>query len=877
MKWSGRILLACLLILSVDLLAMAHYLGDPQWISSHLSAASGGDGILWQVQTTFLSVGFAGLAIAAQLFAEAPLAIGASRRRVLEYIGAERFVGVGLVANAVLGIETIWLSSGLGVLAVSLFWFVPTIYLLLKSTIKLMDLFGNPSQLDEVVRASLVESLSSRVEEVSRRYSRATQRLDGLAVSSKFFFDRMSSANTLRVPVRRDGFVIKAIEPSLVRQARDLLAPRAVSSRATRSENNGVYTPPQIIVDVEFGDRPRLGETAFRVITHEVLDGPRQSRITRLLQSSIEYETPDAVTPDEKTEREIASLQDAVGTSIRSGAFATAERAVRLLGEVLRGAWITRLEGSESSRRVLSTRQDWLLRSMGEVEQDAVLSPRAAGLFVGQAMTRTLEAPTTGLTEYVDECLRSFTRIWIGALQQPRTEFDQLPAQIVVNVHSLAAFSSSGLRADLSIRATWAMVELVKLALDAREHNVAVLAADGLRGLSKSSDHDGARTAHARAGRLVLAGWLEYLADKGDGRSPTDDGLRALLLPDGTRGEIVADRNLVELGNVPFIRWDLWEMRFSVTARSQFLELSHYIDRAQLSALALSHGALPPASDQQTASQYQRLLRLLDERNDELTAAETELKQKFVDEIARWDNAEDERLAAEPLSETKIQVLRTALTDTLDTDHRLATKILRVADVPGNVDVSQPVLWMNLRIPRHYFVDGVFKQTHADPKDLGQMIANAFTGGEDNKIVELLRSLQDDRQPPSVHAIREQIDGFGEEAAHYVLLTPYGGLDIDTWYSPEFSDKLGRVLHLETVALDEEAILFDRRTTLVSCRKPAEIEHLTPVGATSIALGLFNDVHDAEEEEPQVRLEAGEYFVVWPGDAPRVTLFGVDP
>ncbi|WP_207549387.1 hypothetical protein, partial [Mycobacteroides chelonae] len=64
------------------------------------------------MQTTFLSVGFAGFAIAAQLFAESPLAIGASRRQVLEYIGAGQFVGVGLAANAVIAIETIWLSSG---------------------------------------------------------------------------------------------------------------------------------------------------------------------------------------------------------------------------------------------------------------------------------------------------------------------------------------------------------------------------------------------------------------------------------------------------------------------------------------------------------------------------------------------------------------------------------------------------------------------------------------------------------------------------------------------------------------------------------------------------------------------------------------------
>ena len=139
--------------MSVALLAIARGTCDPQWLKLYLPTTPGGDGILWQVQTTFLSVGFAGLAIAAQLFVEAPLAIGASRRRVLEYIGAGWFVGVGLV----LAIETIWLSSGLGVLAVALVWFVPTVLLLVKSAVRLMDLFGNPSLLDEVVRTAMAD------------------------------------------------------------------------------------------------------------------------------------------------------------------------------------------------------------------------------------------------------------------------------------------------------------------------------------------------------------------------------------------------------------------------------------------------------------------------------------------------------------------------------------------------------------------------------------------------------------------------------------------------------------------------------------------------------------------------------------------------
>ncbi|SKS83358.1 Uncharacterised protein [Mycobacteroides abscessus subsp. abscessus] len=141
-------------------------------------------------------------------------------------------------------------------------------------------------------------------------------------------------------------------------------------------------------------------------------------------------------------------------------------------------------------------------------------------------------------------------------------------------------------------------------------------------------------------------------------------------------------------------------------------------------------------------------------------------------------------------------------------------------------------------------------------------------------MVGLLRSLQHERLQPSALAIREQIEILGDQAEYYVLLTPYGGLvDVDGWYSPEFSHALTSVIHIETSALDEEAILFDSRETLISCRKPEEKEGLEPVVDTSIALGVFDDVRDTDR--PQVRVEIGEYFVVWSGDAPRVFRFGV--
>lgn len=862
MKWREVVLLAFAFLASVALLVVIHLGWDLPWLKT-LPASPASDGTLWQVQTTLLAVGFAGLAIAAQLFAEAPLAIGASRGRVLRYVWAGWFVGVGLVANGVIAVETIWLPSDLGVLFIVTFWFVPTVVLLVVSSVRLMRLFGHPSLLDEVVRASLVEALGERLEVVARRYASARGQLEDLLASGTTI-GAATSTVSLRVPVPRGGLVIKSVKLHVVRWAVTTLAPQVTESAASDSEYGALYEPPQVTLSVEPGDRTRWGETAFRVTTSQSLDAATQGRLIVGLQSSIEFESKDFVTPDEETDREISNLKDAVGTSLRAGAYGTAERAIELLGDIVRGVWTARPENLNSSRRSSFTRRDWLFRSIGEAEQDLLLSPRAASLFVGQAMTRAVEAPRTGSTEYVDECLRSFTRIWYDVLRHGSPEFQQIPSRITVCVQNLAAFSYSTAddSEDLQARATWAMVEMVKLAIDANRPEEARTVAQELQGLFEYSDPGGSRRAHVRAGQLVLSAWLDYLAGTHDARNPSDTDLRALVTPRGRSREILRARTLAERGEAPFTRWDLWEIETSTSGRAQLLQLSSYVDRAELAALASSYGPLPPADDQQLASTYQRFINILDEADRTLTAQEDRLRQQLATEVGRWEAAEDERLAKEPLSQERIFALQAALRESLDAEQRLAATIPTVDHVPATLDSARPILGMNFRVPRHYLVDRVFNQTYADPKDLGRMIARGFAEGEERRIVDLLRSGETAVSPPTAQAIRQQIEAVGEDAAHYVLVTPYGGLmDIDEWYSTDFQQSLTRVTHVETAALEEEAILFDRRTALASCRRPEAKEGLAPIEGTSIALGVFEDVQG--ETEPQVRIETGEFFVVW--------------
>lgn len=265
--------------MSVGALVAVKFLSLPVGISQSLSTSGGSDQALWQVQTTFLSVGFAGLAIAAQLFTEAPLAIGASRSRVLEHVKADWFVGVGLVGNIVIALEVIWLQSDLGVLIVALVWFIPTLIMLIVSTMRLLQLFSNPSRLDELVKMSLTNNLTTRLNVVAQKYADAKQVLQNLQ-------DPLNSTKlvnpSMRVPVPEAGRVIRMIRPKIVQQAINSLGLRATEHHDVQSDPAKMYHPPQIVIDIEPGDRTRFGETAFRVISSDQLESERARRIALL-------------------------------------------------------------------------------------------------------------------------------------------------------------------------------------------------------------------------------------------------------------------------------------------------------------------------------------------------------------------------------------------------------------------------------------------------------------------------------------------------------------------------------------------------------------------------------------------------------------------
>ena len=877
MKGNDALFLVCAFLLNVIILALAHFNPDPVWLNQ-FHASVGSDGVLWQVQTTFLSVGFAGLAIAAQLFAEAPLAIGASRSRVLDHVRAGWFVGIGLTANALITVQAIWLPSELGTL-VGASWLVLTVVTMVISYVSLIGLFGSPSRLDVVIRDSFVKVISTRLGSVSKRYADAWSELEPLFELGLTQTGSATSPSTFRVPTPRAGLIVKRLKPQLVRRALVAMSPQATEEIAGGSgEADERFVAPQVVLNIEPGDRTRIGDNAFRVATSMELSEDIRERVIHLLQQSIEYEPVASVTPDEETDRDIASLKDALGASLRSGSFGTAERALQLLGDVIREVWVAAPESLAASHRASFIRRDWIFRSIGDVEQDLLLSPRACSLFIGEAMTRAIEAPRQGSMEYFEECLRSFTRAWLAILRCGDDQFDHFQSRIVTCVQNLAEFTfvTDDRREDLQARCTWAMVELVKLALDAGRPAAARLAAKELRGLFEFSDRQGDGRSQVRAGQLVLSAWLDYLHTKGDRRDPMDSRLVEIVATQGAWPEIVAARAIAERGGAPFSRWDFWEVETFGSGSVGVLELSQFIDRAEVAALASSFGILPPIADQETASRYERLLRILDEGVRDLTVKEKRLHQMLTAETANWSKTEAGRLAEEPVSDAKIGELRISLREALDSRERLAAYIPLVDEEPQEAQEQLPILGMNFRVPRHYLVEKIFDQTYADVTQLGDVIARGFVDGEDHRVVECLRALKPHLIVPTAEAIAAAIADLGDASTHFILLTPFGGLeDLTDWYSKEFQDSLKAVRHVESGVLDDEAWLFDQRNSVLSYRVPERKEGLYPVDGTSIALGVFEDVDGGDE--PEVRIETGEHFVVFRGESPDVRRFARPP
>lgn len=869
MKRDGVLFLICVFLLSVLVLVLFRFV--PTYASAGAPTALGADAALWQVQTTLLSVGFAGLAIAAQLFADAPTAVGASRNRVLIYVRAGWFVGIGLTANLVIGIQTMWLSSTLGVLSVALFWFVPTVVFLVYSSVRLMALFGNPSRLDEVVRSSLIDNLANRLDISARNRVGSQRRLKPLDELGVRLGDLKVTPFVLRVPVPRAGLVVKGVSTPALRHALALLAPKIVPAETDAQPTS--YFVPQISVDVSIGDRTRLGQTGFRVGSHEPLEERLQGELSRILQSSLEFEAADSVTPDEETSREVANLQDTIGVSLRAGAFETAERALELLAAAVRGVWTARPGRGETSNQVAARRPEWLFRSIWEVERDALLSPRSADMFVSRAMSRAIEAPTTNSLEYVEECLRSFEHLWIELLRGRDAAFEHVFDRICICLQNLAEFSFpfDGQRAELQARAAWTFVAIVKHSLDAQRGDAALRAARELAGLFEYGESKENGRNHLRAGQLVLSGWLRYLDSKSPKRAPKNAKLRGVVTPKASMQEILRAREVAEAMS-SYSRWDWWDMRSDSSKSSGILQMSRFIDLAELWALAESRGPLPEPLDQSTASLYERLLALANEQTGDEATALAALREVLIQRINEWRQAEQALLASEPISPARVTKIEDSLRKTLSSGIRLAAIIPNNQKISSMAEKDRPILGMNLRVPRDFLVDRIFNNTYTDSSDLGQMIARGFEDAEDARIVSILRRIATKTTAASEANVIKSIEALGNRAKHFVLLTPYGGLlDIDEWRSGALAEALGSVRRVEVSALETEAILFDPRSSIRSVRKPEQKEGLTPVDGTMISLGVIEDVRS--EKEPQVRVEAGEHFVVWAGPRPNVEVF----
>lgn len=840
--------------------ALVHFaVSGPREFLPELAPTADAGALLWQVHSTFLSVGFAGLAIATQIFTESPVAIGATRSDVLRHVRIPDFAKIGLASNLLIGAEALWLESDAGLLLVVLACLLPTAAAMVWSYWKMLSLLSSPTQLDARVQATLVETVEARLKSLEAVRAASATELESLRANG--LVDGPTAPGMERVPVflPHSDRVVRRIRSRVVQQAVQSAA--AITSTVQDSEAKAQdIVRVEISANVELGTRQPSGRAAFWIFIQGTAPAGMVDGIKHILLDALDFEDLGAVTPDEEIAHELGLLRDTLSASLRSGQFNLAERALNMIEAIVRKAWQSPRQPGPISLRLSALRSDWLYRTIAEAELDASLGRRETDLFIDHAMSRTLTSPALASYEHFTLSLASFARIGRLLLEERPPHWPEAWHRLLNGLQNLAEYSFHGEADadDLRTECVWTIVELAKAAIDAENGEAALEAAAFLASIFEHIH--GHLRREVGAGQLVLRAWTLLLASKGRADWAAWAALQQHLTLTGTYDSQVAARSHTERPSGGRGRWEWWELESDGPAKVTVMEMDSYIDKAVLKSMSASWGPLSPASDEQTASTYRRLLSLAEDTSMTTTPGLDGLIAALRKRIDEWKESQYVQLSQAPLAASRIAEMRESARAVLTGKNRLATLVPALTEIPELVQDDAPILGMNLRVPREYLVEEVFNSTYADPAQIGQSVGRGFIDGEDRKVCALLRSLNPSPEPLTPEALSSVLD----QAAHTperVLVAPFGGPNLDHWWTTEVQQALSQITLIESAALEDELLLFSP-ADFESLRQPEAKQGLTSIADTQVALGVFEDVTGMPR--PHVRVESGEKFVVWP-------------
>lgn len=869
------------------LLSFAQW-GDPTFLPRFAPDAKSALGLMWQVHAGFLAIGFAGLTIASQVYADSPMATGVARRAILGEVRIGRILADGLVCNLLIAVGAIWLTTDAAVLLLFVLACAPTVGLIVQGYARLGSLYSDPAAVDLLIGVSLSEEVVKAVRLTDARAAEAAKLTGNFVDTGVLLETPATEFRRIDIQHLRGAVTVRNIRTETLRLAVDELnrwAPPGFIASTTQASPHPSQpeslTRPRILMMVRPYRKLRPRAVMFSIIGDDLthIEAATIERVRALLLSAVEYEADSFVDAEERILREVNAVQDSANEALVSGAYKRAARAFELLERANEEGWA--VAGPGGTQFMDTSRRDWLVMPFAELEWAVGASTPAAGLLIDSAISRSIRAANDDNFDRFVADLMSFQRLWTSALESTDVGSDRSLERLMVAVQNLAEFvvGRESSKAAYREACVWVLVNFAKEASDGARHKIAKRTVDYLIRLFRFSNAEDGSLAAVRSGQLALAGWILLRRSKG---YLVDDQLLATLVGGFSRTDVLVSRDHLHESSSPASGWQWWESQGSLALDAHVVEISGYVDIAAAIAYVKGHGPVDVPPSERTASDAGRISRAITGVDPELWAALSIQSNNLgyaVSSLERlveqWQSAENLRLAQAPVSIERVLKFREAFAAAMNGPTRLADYFEAAADESIPPGIERRVLGLNSYVPKHYFVEEVFNSTYADPSDLGSNFARAMLAGEESGVVEALYGLTDDPVETTLSSLLGLL-GDLERSEDFVLIVSFAGSDSGSWwaFSRAVNEAAVRVLRVDMGdGRDFDALLVDTKNSLRVRRTAEQKTGLSPVADTHISVGVFDDA--PEGDAPHARVEIGELTQTWSVDSPVVRRFRI--
>jgi hypothetical protein len=849
------------------------------------SPTDGALGIIWQVHASFISIGFAGLAIAFQLLVDPPLAAGPARRAVINRIRFTQVVLFSIGADVIAGLAATWLESDLNVAVVFLLILLPSTAAIGYLYANTARIFSNPRQIEQWTFDDLIASakkIAVELADIRARNMELYDKLDGLPgfLTSPKDFSGEFSCDVFP----KEAGVVKSVDWSLLNE---------VSRLAEGSNNQFEGTPLSGISPTPEGARIRVDFIArmgvelspsapiAHIMSLTSLDKWTLKAFREVIDGCLTVRPQKDSYGGQHLQREMEDLQDNLILAIRDGKYSTAKRGY----EYYRGiASATRqqIQNETASDEQITNYGEWqwLDRQAWEVNDAAVTAgPRFSIMAIGAALMRCSDSAGDGDLSAFRSSLASYEQIWHASLEKDGGE--GVVGNLLISLQNLTEYvvpskqSSPGSLVNATLD-TW--IHLCKGALDADKAQIFRQTIDFHRSLFRFSDTPETLN-EVRLGQLILFGW--YLFSRQSKGTPKSIDLDVLLNSQYS-GSIWGALGL-SIERESNGRWSWWEHDWSQPAEMKFHQLSTYVDKAALILLSRYGFGENIAATSDSYSVAFRLLQQIEDLAENWNTSYgdkdrlNEVRMTLEGLVKSWNENQSELLWSQPITQERIDRFIVAFDEELG---KVESVSYLFQSNSGHIipEGKTSILGGRFLVNKEYFVESG-PHVYANPDMLAQQFARSMASGEDKMVVDHLANfglVEDVEFDAAIDRITDWINSTTDPVVFimgsHMIASQLGYFNQeDSSSSPENNVILKMVYSGED---QFNVMLADRSSAPRIRRWPEEKDGMQPVGSHYVSAGISVVPRDDDKYKlPVALLEIGSsYYWEDEGDVAIVLL-----